>query len=422
MPSRPLRVPHALAIVILPLLPLTLAWSGTSPPPPARSTDGPVAPHAEAAPEAGLPETPSAPPTIDVVFVLDTTGSMSGLIEGAKQKIWSIANHIATAHPSPLLRIGLVAYRDRGDAYITRHTPLTDDLDAVYTDLMTYQATGGGDTPESVNQALHEAVTAFDWTDTPDSVRLIYLVGDAPPHMDYEDDVPYHESCRLAQSRGVIINTIQCGSIPGTRDIWMEIAQAGAGAFAAVPQDGGMQAIPTPHDAELATLDGELASLLIDYGDLPVLEAQQAKRSQGLAIRERAAPEAVADRACYNVTTAGEGNLYGMKELVSDVTTGRVRLEDVPQAHLPEHLRGRPIVEVRAVIEANNARRTEIRERVTVLAAQRAAFQAAAIRRSPADSFDRQVLESLRTQVAAIGLRLSDPGAPAPVAPLSEGP
>src|ERR1043165_5364898 len=69
---------------------------------------------------------------IDVVFVLDTTGSMSGLIEGAKQKIWAIANQIASAKPHPVVRMGLVAYRDRGDEYITKLTALTDDLDAVY--------------------------------------------------------------------------------------------------------------------------------------------------------------------------------------------------------------------------------------------------------------------------------------------------
>ena len=83
-------------------------------------------------------------PKIDVVFVLDTTGSMGGLIKTAKEKIWAIASTMASAQPTPELRIGLVAYRDRGDAYVTRVVDLSDDLDSVYATLMDFQADGGG--------------------------------------------------------------------------------------------------------------------------------------------------------------------------------------------------------------------------------------------------------------------------------------
>src|SRR6516165_10122003 len=93
-----------------------------------------------------------AQPKVEVVFCLDTTGSMKGLISAAKQKIWSISNQITTGNPTPYVKVGLVAYRDRGDAYITKVFDLTDDLDKVYGDLMGLQAFGGGDFPESVNQ------------------------------------------------------------------------------------------------------------------------------------------------------------------------------------------------------------------------------------------------------------------------------
>src|SRR5262245_1049263 len=79
-------------------------------------------------------------PHIEVVFVLDTTGSMDGLIDGAKQKIWSICNKIASGRPTPDLKVGLVAYRDRGDAYVTKVFDLSDDLDAVHSNLMGFKA------------------------------------------------------------------------------------------------------------------------------------------------------------------------------------------------------------------------------------------------------------------------------------------
>src|SRR5688572_21458009 len=72
---------------------------------------------------------PGERPVVEVVFVLDTTGSMSGLIEGAKAKIWQIAGHIVSGQPAPEVRIGLVAYRDVDDDYVTKVVPLTDDLD-----------------------------------------------------------------------------------------------------------------------------------------------------------------------------------------------------------------------------------------------------------------------------------------------------
>ena len=79
---------------------------------------------------------------IDVVFVLDTTSSMSGLIQAAKEKIWSIATSMASAQQNPDIRMGLVAFRDRGDAYITRVYDLSSDLDSMYASLMDFRAAG----------------------------------------------------------------------------------------------------------------------------------------------------------------------------------------------------------------------------------------------------------------------------------------
>ena len=103
-------------------------------------------------------------PRVEVVFCLDTTSSMTGLIDAAKQKIWAISNQIAGGRPTPHVKIGLVAYRDRGDAYVTKVIDLTDDLDAIHGHLMGFKAEGGGDFPESVNQALNEAVTKITWS------------------------------------------------------------------------------------------------------------------------------------------------------------------------------------------------------------------------------------------------------------------
>src|SRR5512137_676710 len=106
----------------------------------------------------------AAKPRLEVCFVLDTTGSMGGLIEGAKQKIWAIANQMISAKPTPELRLGLVAYRDRRDQYVTKTFDLSNDIDAIYGHLQSFQAAGGGDEPESVNEALQDAVRKMTWS------------------------------------------------------------------------------------------------------------------------------------------------------------------------------------------------------------------------------------------------------------------
>ncbi len=114
-----------------------------------------------------------------------------------KEKIWSIANTLASADPAPDIRMGLVGYRDRGDTYVTTVAPLSDDLDAVYSQLMPYQADGGGDGPESVNQALHEAVTRMAWSKPSARIyRVIFLVGAAPPRMDFRNDMSTNASAK----------------------------------------------------------------------------------------------------------------------------------------------------------------------------------------------------------------------------------
>lgn len=347
------------------------------------------------------------PASIDVVFVLDTTGSMGGLIEGAKQKIWAIANEIAQAQPAPIVRMGLVGYRDRGDQYVTKMTELTDDIDTVYADLMAYQAVGGGDTPESVNEALFQAVERFDWTTSEKSLKLVYLVGDAPPKMEYEDDVKYLATCRLAYERGININTIQCGRMNETRKIWQEIAQNASGAFAAIEQNGGVVAIETPYDEQMADLDGQLSKTMLDYGDREVYAAQLRKRDLSEKITAESASGAAADRAVYNLSDAGRRNAYGAQELVDDVANNRVELKDVKKEHLPEAMQAMSLSELGEEINKRLAERKEISAQIRELAEKRSAYIAEHMPESSKDGFDQKVLDALIEQGARVGINFA---------------
>ena len=236
------------------------------------------------------------PPRVEVAFVLDTTGSMSGLIEGAKQKIWSIANRIADGDPVPDVRFGLVAYRDIGDAYVTDRVPLTEDLDHVFNRLMGFEAAGGGDGPEHVNAALHDAVFGMEWTEQDDRVlKLVFLVGDAPPHMDYDDGKDYREICTAAVERGLIINTVRCGGDAQCAEYWRDIARRSEGRFTSIDASGGMTSVATPVDERLAQLNIDLARTGLGYGSDDSIRRAEEKASGALTLPASAA----ADRAEY---------------------------------------------------------------------------------------------------------------------------
>jgi uncharacterized protein YegL len=343
-------------------------------------------------------------PRIEVAFVLDTTGSMSGLIEGAKQKIWSVANQMADGQPKPEIRIGLIGYRDRGDEYVTKRFDLTDDIDSIYAKLFALTADGGGDTPESVNRALHEAITKFQWSDSQNVYKVVFLVGDAPPHMDYQDDVQYPEVTRLATAKGIVVNTIQCGNMGGTTAIWQEIAKAGSGAFAAIAQGGGMVAIATPMDDALASLNRDLAATAIAYGS-DEDKRELARKLEGAA----AAPSSVvAERLSYLKKSGGRLN-SGRSDLADAVKQGLVKVGELSGKLLSAEMQAMEPAEREAFVQQKIEEREAIQDRIDALTKDRDVHVRAETERlrksGKADGFDGKVLETIRSQAAVAGIQ-----------------
>src|SRR5262245_3175646 len=324
------------------------------------------------------PSNPIVPPIqtgkVEVVFVLDTTGSMGGLIQAAKEKIWSIASTLAQAKQSPEIRMGLVAYRDRGDAYVTQVVDLSKDLDTMYSTLMRFAAEGGGDGPESVNKGLFDAVHQMSWSQDPQAYKVVFLVGDAPPHMDYQDDVKYPEVVAAAVAKGIVVNTIQCGQMPDTVAPWQQIAALGRGRYFTVDQAGGAVAIATPFDAELAKLAAELDSTRLYYGSEHERAAMASKVAATDELRAKASPAAQARRAAFNASESGEANFLGDKDLGNDVATGRVALANVPAAELPAPIRLLPPAQQAQELKERAEKRESLQRQVAKLAGERDEF------------------------------------------------
>lgn len=352
---------------------------------------------------------PAAPalakPTVEVAFVLDATGSMASLIEGAKRKIWSIATTIIDDNPGADIRMGLVAYRDIGDEFVTRRIELTADIQDLYAQLLELRARGGGDWPESVNEALHEGITKLAWTQGPDVSRIIFLVGDAPPHMDYAQDVKYPEALRIAKERDIIVNAVQAGEARDTLRVWKEIAQMGNGEYIPIPQDGGkVVVIETPFDVEIIELQRNLNGTVLPYGPRYKKSSVEQKTRQLAAAR---APMA-ADMAGYlnrhaRVSPSSAGAITGDGDLVADIAAGRQKLASVKEDELPDALIAMKPQERQEAIVKRMSERSKLNERMTELVKKRDAFvaeqQKKQVTAKSANSFDRAVQSTLRAQV-----------------------
>lgn len=332
-------------------------------------------------------------PKVEVVFCLDTTGSMSKLIDGAKAKIWSICNYIAGGNPTPDLKVGLVAYRDKGDTYITQVYQLSDDLDAIHGHLKTFKADGGGDIPEHVNQALYDAVHKMKWSEDKKTLKIIFLVGDAPPHMDYKDDVKYPETCQKAVEKDIIINAIQCGTHEECTKAWKDIAVKSEGSYAAIPQDGGVvETVKTPYDDKLAKINRELAESTLVYGDNKARDAGEAKKKSAAAL-----PKSEAAARAGFTGKSGRGTSY---DLLEAIRTKKVDLAKLKEEELPPELRKLKTLKEREEYLAKlETRRKELNKEAVDLDKRRGEYIAKNTKKTK-DGFDTSVLQMLRKQAA----------------------
>jgi Mg-chelatase subunit ChlD len=353
--------------------------------------------------------TPGRKPQVDVVFVLDTTGSMSGLIQTAKEKIWSIATTMASAQPTPVIRVGLVAFRDRGDQYVTRVVDLSGDLDSVYATLMDFEADGGGDTPESVNRALYDAVHGMSWNEAQQAYRVIFLVGDAPPHMDY-NEVRYPEIVAAARQKGIVVNTIQCGEESTAVAPWNAIASLGGGDFLQVEQAGGAVAFESPFDAQIAELSAKLDATRLYYGS----DEDKARMGRKIAatdkLRDGSSVASLARRGVFNAGAGGRDNLLGENELVSAVASGEVSLDEVDREALPEELKPMAPAEQAQRLSELAEERAELQREIADLADRRGDYLAKKVEEAGglSDSLDQKLYDVVSRQAAEAGLEYAE--------------
>jgi hypothetical protein len=186
------------------------------------------------------------PVALDVLFLIDTTGSMEDEISQLKSNILQISAQIDALPARPDVRFAMVTYRDRGDAYVTQVRDFTPDVRVFQAELEKVRARGGGDYAESLNEALHRAIWDVSWRES-EAVRLVFLVADAPPHLDYEQDFAYDEEMIEAVRRGIKILPIASSGLDDQGEyVYRQLAQFTLGRFVFLTYEEAGQASSGP--------------------------------------------------------------------------------------------------------------------------------------------------------------------------------
>jgi len=346
---------------------------------------------------------------IQLVFCLDATGSMGGLIETAKQKIWSIASTLLQADPKPELELGLLFYRDRGDEFITKPIFFSTNIDSLYSELMDIKATGGNDAPESVNQALFEAVNSFGWSKDTSVYKAIFLIGDCPPHMDYPDDIKYPVSCRKALKDDIIINTLQMGNCHGATEVWQKVATITGGDYISVDQKANGYVVKTPCDEELARLQNQIDNTVLYYGTPKIRISKTTEIKQANKIYNSGKASENASRAEYKKTKGASSDNYYKHDLVTDVANGKVSMDTLKDVYLPDTLKGKSLDEKLKYVNEMKVARDTAQLRLGKVMEQRNAYIKAKTESETSvssNSFSNKVYDSMKKQSAKKGVVL----------------
>jgi hypothetical protein len=234
----------------------------------------------------------------------------------------------------------------------------------------------------------------------------MFLVGDAPPHMEYQGEAQYPEIVRSAAARGIVVNTIHCGDVAQTVGPWTEIARLGNGRYMKVGQAGDAFAVTTPYDQELAELSAELDRTRLYYGSADEQAEFDLRVAATESLHRVASPASQARRAVFNASAAGAANRFGAGDLVDDVASGRVNLEDVPSDNLPASLSALSLDELNLKVQSASARREEVQTQIETLRDARSSYIEKKVEEAggAGNSLDWQIFEAVVEQAGNVGL------------------
>ncbi|MDH6306350.1 hypothetical protein M2459_000337 [Parabacteroides sp. PF5-5] len=307
---------------------------------------------------------------IQVAILLDTSGSMQGLIEQAKSRLWNIVNTLTTLKykgKEPKIEIALYEYgsskRYDGD-YIRQITPLTTDLDLISQEL--FVLTAGG-SEEYCGTVIQKATRHLEWGDNEADMKLIYIAGN---EIFEQGKIPYKEAIKQAVGKNIYINTIHCGHRDtGIRDFWQDAAVRGGGKFFNIDSNAKVRYIATPYDDEISHCNTKLNDTYISYGS-----AGESKKANQRVQDSNAQSISSANYAERVVSKSKSVYKNTSWDLVDKYSEDKTVIESIDKKQLPKEYQNKSNTELKEAVIAKEKERATIQKQITELAAKRQAY------------------------------------------------
>jgi len=342
----------------------------------------------------------AAAPQIQMAILLDTSGSMTGLINQARTQLWKIVNEFATAKrdgKAPELQVGLYEYGKDSlpakEGYMRMIVPLTDDLDKVSEELFKLTTNGGS---EYCGQVIDLAVRELDWSESNKDLKCIFIAGNEPFT---QGPIDYHQACRAAIAKNITVSTIHCGDHHvGVSTKWADGAKLADGSYMSINQNEAVASIAAPQDKELAELNVKLNRTYVAYGKKEIRERAASRQLAQDANAAKSAPGAAAARV---KTKASQFYRNAAWDLLDAIKEGTVKLEDIEKEELPEEMQELKPEDRKAYLDEKSRQRKQIQARIKQLSEARDEYVAAERKKVATKgdkTLDAAIIESVRIQ------------------------
>jgi hypothetical protein len=339
-------------------------------------------------------------PLAQIAILLDTSGSMEGLIEQAKSQLWRIVNEFAKAKQdgvTPEVQVALYEYGksslSQQSGWIHRIQPLTTDLDKISEELFALR-TNGGD--EYCGWVIKDAANDLAWSSDASAYKAIFIAGNEPFT---QGPVNYADACKTAITKGIIVNTIHCGAEgEGINTKWKDGADLADGKYLVIDQNRAVVSIEAPQDKEIAKLGVELNKTYLAYGTEGKLGAGRQVAQDASVATLAPASGAVAQRAVAkasaNYKNASWDLVDALKEEKADVT--KLKTEE-----LPAEMQKMNMQERKAYVETKSKERAEMQTKIQELNKEREQYVATRMKEiAGTNTLDAVVISAVREQSA----------------------
>ncbi len=338
-----------------------------------------------------------AEPKIQIAILLDTSGSMDGLINQTREQLWRIVYTFATAKKEgkrPRLELALYQYGNDSISadqhYVQRIVPLTTDLDKVSEALFKLWTSGGN---EYCGAAISHALGELEWSKNPKDLKLIYIAGNEPFT---QGPISFRDSVKASIGRGIVVNTIHAGTQQqGISDSWAEAAKLADGNFLFIDSNRAVARVDAPQDAELARLSQEMNKTYIAYGgkgrEAVARQEAQDKNAMGMSA------SSMSTRAAAKASPMYRNSDW---DLVDAKKEGKP-MKAIAADELPAEMKGMNEKEREAFVEKKAAERAQLQAQIAKVSAEREAYVQNELKKRAMDSsktMDDALIESARGQ------------------------